>query len=141
MELLDEPVVAHGDAPLRRRRRRHEAVALALKHDMDLDAGERPLVHQLPVAQHLERGSKAAVRLAMGVLRVVHAHRGSIRSTALVCTLGGALGLAGVFAYAGYAGLLGDVREELYFVAMILGVLSLAFLVGGLFKGKRRRHD
>lgn len=50
-------------------------------------------------------------------------------------------GLAGVFAYAGYAGLLGDVREELYFVAMILGVLSLAFLVGGLFKGKRRRHD
>ena len=50
-------------------------------------------------------------------------------------------GLAGVFAYAGYAELLGGVGEELYFVAMILGVLSLAFLVGGLFKGGRGRRD
>ncbi|WP_203293534.1 hypothetical protein [Maricaulis parjimensis] len=48
-------------------------------------------------------------------------------------------GLAGVFAYTGYAGLLGDIREEMYFVAMIMGVLCLAFLVGGLFRGGRRR--
>ncbi|MEO1039444.1 MAG: hypothetical protein AAFX09_07845 [Pseudomonadota bacterium] len=46
-------------------------------------------------------------------------------------------GLAGVFAFAGYSDLLGDMDQELYFVAMILGVLALAFLVGGLF-GRRR---
>ena len=43
-------------------------------------------------------------------------------------------GLAGVFAYTGYAGWLGDVNTEFYFVAMIMGVLSLAFLVSTIFK-------
>ena len=42
-------------------------------------------------------------------------------------------GLAGVFAYTGYADLLGD-GTEFYFVAMIMGVLSFAFLVSSLFK-------
>lgn len=46
-------------------------------------------------------------------------------------------GLAAVFGYAGYSGLLGDMRNELYLVAMILGVLAVAFLAGGLF-GRRR---
>jgi len=46
-------------------------------------------------------------------------------------------GLAGVFAFAGYSGMLGGDAESLYFVASILGVLSFAFLVSGLF-GRRR---
>lgn len=47
-------------------------------------------------------------------------------------------GLAGVFAAAGYLGILGGVEEELYFVAAILGVLALAFLVSGMFGGRRK---
>lgn len=47
-------------------------------------------------------------------------------------------GLSAVFAYAGYSGLLGGVGEELYFVAMILGVLSLAFLAAAIFGGGRK---
>jgi hypothetical protein len=47
-------------------------------------------------------------------------------------------GLAGVFAYTGYAGLLGNTETEFYFVAMIMGVLSFAFLVSAMFKRGRR---
>ncbi|MEE2567157.1 hypothetical protein [Hyphobacterium marinum] len=47
-------------------------------------------------------------------------------------------GLAGVFAVAGYLGILGGVEEELYFVAAVLGVLALAFLVSGMFGGRRK---
>lgn len=46
-------------------------------------------------------------------------------------------GLAGVFAFVGYQGWLGD-TTSMYFVAMILGVLSFAFLVGGIFGGRRK---
>ena len=46
-------------------------------------------------------------------------------------------GLAGVFAYAGYSEMLGR-NEEFYFVAMILGVLSVAFLGASLFGGRRK---
>ncbi len=46
-------------------------------------------------------------------------------------------GLSGVFAFVGYQNWLGD-ETSMYFVAMILGVLALAFLVGGLF-GRRRK--
>lgn len=48
-------------------------------------------------------------------------------------------GLAGVFAFAGYSGMLGGVDTELYFVAMILGVLSVAFLASAIFR--KRRND
>lgn len=47
-------------------------------------------------------------------------------------------GLGGVFAYTGYAGLLGDVGQEMYFIAMIMGVLALAFLFSAIFGGRRR---
>lgn len=47
-------------------------------------------------------------------------------------------GLAGVFAYTGYAGWLGQSDSEFYFVALIMGVLSLAFLVSGIFKSGRK---
>lgn len=47
-------------------------------------------------------------------------------------------GLAGVFAYTGYAGLLGETGTEFYFIALIMGVLSLAFLVSALFKSGRK---
>lgn len=47
-------------------------------------------------------------------------------------------GLAGVFAYTGYAGLLGGAEQEMYFIAMILGVLSVAFLFSALFSRGRR---
>lgn len=46
-------------------------------------------------------------------------------------------GLAGVFGYVGYSGMLGG-DEEFYFIAMILGVLSLAFLANGVFRGGRK---
>ena len=46
-------------------------------------------------------------------------------------------GLASVFAFVGYQGWLGD-TNSMYFVAMILGVLAVAFLFGGLF-GRRRK--
>ncbi|MEQ8432611.1 MAG: hypothetical protein RIA71_00095 [Oceanicaulis sp.] len=46
-------------------------------------------------------------------------------------------GLAGVFAFAGYTGLMGEDGESFYFIALILGVLAVAFLVSGLF-GRRR---
>lgn len=46
-------------------------------------------------------------------------------------------GLAGVFAYAGWSGLIGDVREEFYFIAMILGVLALAFLASAIFRRRK----
>lgn len=49
-------------------------------------------------------------------------------------------GLAGVFAYTGYAELLGGTSREMYFIAMILGVLALAFLFSGLFS-RGRRND
>ena len=42
-------------------------------------------------------------------------------------------GLAAVFAYTGYAGLLGNAGPEMYFIAMIMSVLALAFLVSGMF--------
>lgn len=45
-------------------------------------------------------------------------------------------GLAAIFAYAGYKGMMG-LGEEAYFIAMILGVVGLAFLASGLFGGKR----
>jgi hypothetical protein len=45
-------------------------------------------------------------------------------------------GLSVVFAFVGYSGWLGD-TTSMYFVAMILGVLALAFLASSLF-GKRR---
>jgi hypothetical protein len=41
-------------------------------------------------------------------------------------------GLSAVFAYAGWSGMLGEDQQSLYFVAMILGVLSLAFLASGI---------
>lgn len=47
-------------------------------------------------------------------------------------------GLAGVFAYTGYAGLLGEAGTEFYFIAMIMGVLSFAFLVSSMFKSGRK---
>lgn len=47
-------------------------------------------------------------------------------------------GLGGVFAYAGYTGLIGGVGDEMYFVAMIMGVLALAFFFNGVFSGRRR---
>jgi len=46
-------------------------------------------------------------------------------------------GLAGVFAYTGYAGLLGEAEQEMYFIAMIMGVLAVAFLFSALFGGRR----
>jgi len=48
-------------------------------------------------------------------------------------------GLSAVFAYVGYTGWLGD-ATSMYFVAMILGVLALAFLFSSLF-GRRRNRD
>lgn len=45
-------------------------------------------------------------------------------------------GLAGIFAYAGYSGMM-DLGEEAYFIAMIMGVLCVAFLGAAIFK----RHD
>ena len=46
-------------------------------------------------------------------------------------------GLAGVFAYAGYSGLIENVREEFYFIAMILGVLAVAFLASAIFRRRK----
>ena len=46
-------------------------------------------------------------------------------------------GLAGVFAYAGWSGLIGDVREEFYFIAMILGVLAVAFMASAVFRRRK----
>lgn len=43
------------------------------------------------------------------------------------------LGLASVFAYEGYAGLLG-MGGVAYFVAMIMGVLALSFLANAIFR-------
>ena len=54
-------------------------------------------------------------------------------STAFLVFLMG--GLAAVFAYAGYTGMM-DLGEEAYFVAMILGVVGLAFLASGIFRRK-----
>ena len=42
-------------------------------------------------------------------------------------------GLGGVFAFAGYSGLISGVREEFYFIALIMGVLALAFLASAIF--------
>lgn len=47
-------------------------------------------------------------------------------------------GLAGVFAYTGYSDWLGEGNTEFYFVAMIMGVLSFAFLVSSIFKMGRK---
>lgn len=47
-------------------------------------------------------------------------------------------GLASVFAYAGYSGMMG-LGEEAYFIAMILGVIGVAFLVSGLFSGGKKQ--
>lgn len=49
-------------------------------------------------------------------------------------------GLSAIFAATGYYELFGHGGPEFYFVAAILGVLALAFLVSGLFGG-RRKHD
>ncbi len=45
-------------------------------------------------------------------------------------------GLAAIFAYAGYNGMM-DLGEEAYFVAMIMGVLSVAFLGSAIFKSNK----
>jgi hypothetical protein len=45
-------------------------------------------------------------------------------------------GLAAVFAYTGYAGLMGADGEAFYFIAMILGVLALAFLASSILRRK-----
>jgi len=47
-------------------------------------------------------------------------------------------GLAAVFAYAGYSGMIGEEPEKLYFVALVLGVLSIAFLAASLFSGRNK---
>lgn len=47
-------------------------------------------------------------------------------------------GLAGIFAAAGYFGVFSESAEEFYFIAAILGVLALAFLVSGMFGGRRK---
>tara|TARA_R110002095_G_scaffold191245_1_gene168816 strand:+ start:302 stop:718 length:417 start_codon:yes stop_codon:yes gene_type:complete len=47
-------------------------------------------------------------------------------------------GLAGVFAYTGHAGWLGQSDNEFYFIALIMGVLSFAFLASALFKSGRK---
>ena len=47
-------------------------------------------------------------------------------------------GLSTVFGLTGYLGVFG-VGVELYFVAAVLGVLALAFLVSGMFGGRRGR--
>ncbi len=46
-------------------------------------------------------------------------------------------GLASVFGGAGYLGVFGGEPQGFYFVAAILGVLALAFLVSGLFSKRR----
>ena len=46
-------------------------------------------------------------------------------------------GLASVFGGAGYLGVFGGEPQEFYFIAAILGVLALAFLVSGLFSKRR----
>jgi hypothetical protein len=46
-------------------------------------------------------------------------------------------GLAGVFGFAGYSGMMGDDAEGFYFIALIMSVLCLAFLISGLFGRKR----
>lgn len=48
-------------------------------------------------------------------------------------------GLSAVFAFVGHEGWLGD-DKSMYFVAMILGVLALAFLFSSIF-GRRRNRD
>ncbi len=48
-------------------------------------------------------------------------------------------GLAGVFAYVAYTGMLG-IEEEGYFIALILGVLALAFLGSAMF-GSSAKSD
>jgi amino acid transporter len=48
-------------------------------------------------------------------------------------------GLSAVFAFTGYSDLLGVSHEAFYFIALILGVLSLAFLVSAFFR--RRPSD
>ncbi|MBO6798383.1 hypothetical protein [Maricaulis sp.] len=47
------------------------------------------------------------------------------------------VGLGAVFAYEGYAGILG-MGEVAYFVSMIMGVMAAAFLVGGIFKSGKK---
>ncbi|WP_417492925.1 hypothetical protein [Maricaulis sp.] len=47
-------------------------------------------------------------------------------------------GLAGVFAYTGYAGWMGESQSEFYFIALIMGVMSLAFLASSMFRGGNR---
>ncbi len=42
-------------------------------------------------------------------------------------------GLAAVFAYSGYSGMI-DLGDEGYFVALIMGVLAVAFLGNAIFK-------
>jgi hypothetical protein len=46
-------------------------------------------------------------------------------------------GLAAVFAYVGYSGLIG-IGETGYFIAMIMSVLALAFLANGMSKSGRK---
>jgi hypothetical protein len=60
--------------------------------------------------------------------------KGSSRGTTtfLILLMGG---LAAIFAYAGYAGMMG-LGEEGYFIAMILGVVGLAFFGAGIFGSK-----
>ena len=58
-------------------------------------------------------------------------------STAFLFILFG--GLSAVFAVAGYYELFGREMIEFYFVSAILGVLAVAFLVSGMFGGRRGR--
>lgn len=46
-------------------------------------------------------------------------------------------GLASVFGGAGYLGVFGGEPQDFYFIAALLGVLALAFLVSGLFSKRR----
>ncbi|WP_417478452.1 hypothetical protein [Maricaulis sp.] len=61
-------------------------------------------------------------------------HRGGGRAFLVVLFAG----LAAVFAYTGYAGWMGESQSEFYFIAMIMGVLSFAFLVSAMFKSGRK---
>jgi len=58
-------------------------------------------------------------------------------STAFLFILFG--GLSAIFAVAGYYELFGREMIEFYFVSAILGVLAVAFLVSGMFGGRRGR--
>jgi len=76
-----------------------------------------------------------AIRESNATTEVAEAdQKGSSRGTTtfLVLLMGG---LAAIFAYAGYTSMMGF-GDEGYFIAMILGVIGLAFFGAGIFGGK-----